>query len=458
MATETKGKNKGKTNPAVLQAIGRANADGNSKQGDPLYGIEKLKLAAISDILGTDMLIDMGISYLKLGGDQGGEAVKAYQEAIIRDPKNAIAMHRIGLIYQSQNNKDLFEEYYNKAIAADATYPKTYLSLYNFYANRDVNQAKAYIEKYIQYADKDCGTEFFYADYLFRAGKYQESLDRAKAMDAGECKGYFQTPLLYAFNNDRLGDSIKAKEAIDKYLTTTAAEKITVNDFDIAIAIYSKFVGQEMAAIEMIKKAIAIDTVVNSKAAYMNKAAELMGRSKNYAEQVKWLQEAVKVKGGSMGEGDYYKLANTTLTGKDYAATMEIAKQYIAAFPEKPQGYFFNVRAAKAIDTAATLGTAVEPIEGQNAFLMKEKDKNKRTIFVNYYYLLKYHYYALKDAAKALEIVDKMLELYPDAGTEENTFANQTKADLQKQATAPPAKSSMSPKTAAPPAKPTGKP
>ncbi|MFX8961225.1 hypothetical protein ABTN21_18995, partial [Acinetobacter baumannii] len=52
--TESKGKNKGKPNPAILNAIGRSNtlgrmADGSSKFGDVLYALDKLKQATTLD-------------------------------------------------------------------------------------------------------------------------------------------------------------------------------------------------------------------------------------------------------------------------------------------------------------------------------------------------------------------------------------------------------------------------
>jgi tetratricopeptide (TPR) repeat protein len=71
-----------------------------------------------------------------------------------RDPKNARAFYRIGKIYQSQNNKDLFEQNFNNAIAADPTFPQVYLAYFNYYANRDVNVAKEYLDKYVANADK----------------------------------------------------------------------------------------------------------------------------------------------------------------------------------------------------------------------------------------------------------------------------------------------------------------
>ncbi|MFP5041372.1 tetratricopeptide repeat protein [Parasediminibacterium sp. JCM 36343] len=453
MAKEPKGKNKGKTNPAILDAIGRANADGGSKIGDPSYGIDKLKEAAALDPTSADIMINMGINYLKMGSDQGGEAVKAYNDAAAREPKNPIPAYRIGKVYQSQNNKDLFEQYYSTAIAADPAFPPVYLSLYDFYAYKDVNKAKDYIEKYIQYADKACETDYFYANYLFIAGNYQQSLDKAKAMDASDCKSYYRNSLLFAYNYDRLGDSLQAKNYIEKYFANAPADKIRNSDYEVAVKIYAKFPDSisTITAISYLQKAIDADSVVADKVNYSNQAADIYGKAKKYSDQIKWLQKAIQLKGGSMGEADYYKMASTAYSGKDFAATMEVAKAYIAAFPEKPQGYYFNVRAAKALDSSASIGTAVEPILQQNTYLLKDTAtanvvKNKKAVFNNLYYLLVYYNDKLKDTPKAKETCNQMLALYPDAG-EENAFAVKTKEALEKSLLKPkPAKAEAKPK------------
>ncbi|HNJ58813.1 MAG TPA: hypothetical protein PLH33_07230 [Chitinophagaceae bacterium] len=49
-STPTKGRNKHKPDPSILNAIGRANAYGDSKMGDPNYGIEKLRQASEIDL------------------------------------------------------------------------------------------------------------------------------------------------------------------------------------------------------------------------------------------------------------------------------------------------------------------------------------------------------------------------------------------------------------------------
>ena len=74
--TATKGK-RGAENADILNAIGRANATGGSKIGDPNYAIEVLKRAQQIDKKNPDIDINLGINYLKLGSEKGGDAVEA---------------------------------------------------------------------------------------------------------------------------------------------------------------------------------------------------------------------------------------------------------------------------------------------------------------------------------------------------------------------------------------------
>lgn len=429
--TETRSRNKGKGNPGILNAIGRANADGGSKLGDPSYGIEKLKQAAALDLTNPDIYINMGISYLKLGGENGGEAVKAYQEAITRDPKNAKAKFRIGRIYQSQNNKELFEQFYNDAIAADPAYPPVYYTLYDYYADKDVPRAKEYLDKYVASADKDPNTDLFVADYLFRAGKYNESLEKAKQIE-DEVGGIAKFPKLnvvYAYNYDRTNDSVKAKEAIEKFFASADPATITTSQCELATKIYARFKGSEDQAVSYIEKAMTLDTLKNSRIAYMGKAAEIMGKAGKYREQLNWLQKQLDLKGGTMGEFEYYQFTNTAFNGKDYPLTIELGKKYLAAFPDKPQPYSFLRRAAFASDPDTVTGAAIEVLDYVDSFYMRDKEKNKKTIFLNLYYRLKFYVDKAKELEKGLVVTEKMLALYPDAG-EENKFANDTKAAI----------------------------
>jgi hypothetical protein len=130
---------------------------------------------------------------------------------------------------------------------------------------------------------------------------------------------------------------------------------------------------------------------------------------------------------------------------------MEIAKNYIAAFPDKPQGYYFNVKAAKGIDTSATLGTAIEPMIQQNEYLNRQDsilskdtvankkalENNTNTMYRNLCYMMGYYNDIQKDVPKAIDACEKIVALYPDATSEQNKFAVHIKDVLQKSLSKP---------------------
>ncbi len=408
----TKTTTKKKENVDILAAIGRANADGSTKIGDTAYGIEKLNRAIELKTTNLDVYISKGILFQKMGGEKGGEVVAAYEEATKKDPTFAKAFYRIGKIYQSQNNVPLFEENYNKAIAADPNFPMAYLELFQYYAQKDVNKAKEYLDKYLAVADKSCDNDYFNADYLFRAGKYQESLDKAKQLEAGDCKGFYKLPLLLAFNYDRLKDSVQAKTSLEKYFAATAVDKIEPAHYELAVKVFSKFAGSEVTTAAYLQKAIDTDTSKANKLVYLKQGADMFGKAKMYSEQVKWLTKLNDLR-GTMAEFDYYSISAAAFAAKDYVGTQTFAKSYIMAFPDKSQGYDFLVRSAKKIDTINSTGIVVEALTKQNEFLVKDSIKNKDALIRNYFSMMGYYNDKVKDYAKALEYCDKILALSP---------------------------------------------
>ena len=477
-STETKGKNKGKANPAILNAIGRANAKVASGIGDNLYAIEKLNQAGQIDLTNPDIYINKGINYLKMGGENGGEAVKAYQEALARDPKSALAYYRIGKVYQSQNNKELFEQNFDNAITADPTCPLPYFAYYLNYANRDVNKAKEYLDKYVSTADKDPKTDYFVAEYLFRAGKNDESLAKIQEMEKAVGTGELpRLNMLYAYNFDRKGDSLQAKSYLEKFFATAPADKIEPTDYELAVKVLTHFPGSETQAAAYLEKAIATDTSRVNKQSYMQQAADLFAKAKNYAEQLNWMKRLVEFK-GTTTEADYYKLSAAALSAKDFAQTMDLSKKYMAAYPDKPQPYSFYRRAAVATDPDTTSGKGVENLQYLDSIYGLNKDKYKKELFLNKYYTILYYINkqnALKKSPdfkvksdgtktevvdqflgiclKSLEVTDKMIELYPDPADDNNKFAQSVKAEIQRNYdyySKPPVKK---PATATPPVK-----
>ena len=478
-STETKGKNKGKANPAILNAIGRANAKVGSGLGDNLYAIDKLNQAGQLDLTNADIYINKAVNYLKMGGENGGEAVKAYQEAVTRDPKSALAYYKIGKVYQSQNNKELFEQNFDNAITADPTCPLPYFAYYLNYANKDVNKAKEYLDKYVAYADRDPKTDYFVAEYLFRAGKNDESL--AKIQELEKSAGLNEIPrlsILSAYNYDRKGDSVQAQANLEKFFANAPADKIEPSDYELAVKVLTKFPGSEAQAATYLEKAIATDTARINKLNYMQQGADMYAKAKNPAEQLNWMKRMVELK-GTTTEGDYYRISAAALSAKDYPQTMEWAKKYMAAYPDKPQPYTFYRKAAIASDPDTTSGKGVEYLQYIDSIYTLNKDKYKKELFLNEYYTILYYINkqnALKKSPdfkvksdgtktevvdqflgicqKSLEVTDKMIALYPDVADDNNKFAQSVKGEIQKNIdyySKPPVK-----KTGAPAAPPKG--
>jgi len=454
--TETKGKNKGKPNSGILSAIGRANADGDSKMGDPMYGIDKLKQAGIIDLVSPDIYINMGISYQKMGGENGGEAVKAYQEAITRDPKNALAMFRIGKIYQSQNNKDLFEQYYANATTADPAFPPVYYALYQYYAEKDVIKAKEYLDQYVDKADKDPRNDLYLADYLFRAGQYDESLAKARELESTiGLKALPKLGVVFALNYSRKGDSVQAKKYIDEYLATAPVSEILPSDYKLGVDIAIKFPGSEALASKYVEKALAADTIKANQIALINQVAATFAKAKSYTEQLKWMKRQMEFK-GTMGEADHYGITAAAFNAEDYVQTISFAKAYMVAFPDKSQPYQFYKKAAMLISTDSSV--IVDHLNYlDSVYDVVDLNKYRKTIFLDEYFKLNYFvnlsneikkssdFKVTTDGSKTqavnefiaicqkiITITDRMILLYPDTADENNKYSQDVKSVIQK--------------------------
>lgn len=435
-STETKGKNKGKPSAAILNAIGFANSLGSSTMGDPVYGIEKLKQAATIDLNNADIYFNMGVCFLKLGGENGGEAVKAFQEADLRDTKSGRAKWRTGKIYQSQNNKESLELFFNGAIQAEPAFPAPYLELFNYYANRDVAKAKGYLDDFLKYADKDPLNDFFYAEYLFRAGKYNESLAKAKEIEASA--GLAAVPrlsLLYAYNYDRLGDSVAAKDNVVKFFN--AKLDIQSQDYDLAVKLLSKFPGNETQTVGYLEQAIGNDTSKVNKLNYMNQAADIYGKSKMYKEQLFWLKKKADASSTPLTNRDYYFMCDAAVKSGNIEDAKKYSAEYVSKFPDQMFGYRFAANAAIAEDADTSKGTAMPAVQAYIDFLSKDPAKNAKILPYQFYYQASYYHDKVKDYPKTLEVLNKLLALYP-----EDKYGTQVKPIVEKEIAnpAPPAK------------------
>jgi len=414
----TKGKYKGKPNQDIINAIGYVFAELPISIGDHKYAIDKLKeTISAYDVVNSSLYINLGINYLKLGGgENGGDAVTAFQNAINADAKNAYAYYRIGKVYQTQNNKESLDEYFNKAIAADPAIAPVYFSLYTYYAEVSTVIAKTNLDLFLQYADKDPIFEYFSADYLFRSGQFDQSLEKAKAMEAAGSLSIFPgLAVLLAKNYDKKGDTVLARSYIEPYITNTTPDKLINTDYEIAVKILSKFSGSQATLAVILEKAIAADTAKVNKLKYYKLGYEMLEKNNMYTDELKWYANYSALR-GVKDEVYYYKTTSIAINAKEGAMASATAKKYIETFPDKPNGYSMNVRAARLLDTANNLGILYEAVNVQNEFLLKDLTKNKQALINNYYTLIGY-YNETKSYENAVLMCDKVLEIVPEDPT-----------------------------------------
>jgi len=424
----TKGKNKGKPNQDIINAIGYVYAELPISIGDHRYAIDKLKeTVSAYDVVNSSLYVNLGINYLKLGGgENGGDAVTAFQNAINADAKNAYAYYRIGKVYQTQNNKESLDEYFNKAIAADPAIAPVYFSLYTYYAEVSTSIAKTNLDLFLQYADKDPIFEYFSADYLFRSGQFEQSLEKAKAMEAAGSLTIFPgLAVLLAKNYDKKGDTVLAKSYIEPYITNTTPDKLINTDYELAVKILSKFSGSQASLAVILEKAIAADTSKVNKLKYYKLGYEMLEKNNMYTDELKWYANYSALR-GAKDEVYFYKTTSIAINAKEAAVASSTAKAYIAAFPDKPNGYSMNVRASKLLDTANNLGILFEAVNVQNEYLLKDVAKNKQLLINNYYTLIGY-YNETKGYENAVLMCDKVLELVPEDPTTLQAKAQFTK-------------------------------
>jgi tetratricopeptide (TPR) repeat protein len=411
---QTKGKNKGKPNPEIVNAIGRVFAELPSNIGDHQYAIDKLREAiTASETVNANLFLNLGINYLKLGGEHGGEAVSAFQEAINKDPKNAYAYYRIGKVYQTQSNKESLEENFRKATDLDLAIAPVYMSKYTYYSDKNTDSAKSNLDTYLKYADKDPVLDFLNADYLFQAGQYDASLEKAKILES--TVGATALPrlsILLAYIYDRKSDSATAKTYIDQFLANKAVDKVESSDYELSVKILSKFPGNQAVLADLLTKAIAAETQKNTKLKYYKLGGEMYEKANMYVEALKWYGDYFNLR-GLKDEVYYFKVASLSVSAKDGVNATAVAKEYIAAFPDKPQGYTFNNKAAKLLDTNFALGLQFEAAKLQNEFFAKDPSKYKQGFVQNYYTMMSY-YNEVKDLENAIAMCDKVLEIIPD--------------------------------------------
>ncbi len=428
----------------VLNAIGQANANVDTKSGDPNYGIEKLNLATqIKNFKNPATYSIMGDAYRKLV--DGGAAVTSYQKALGLDPNYAEAQYKIGKIYLTQNNKEQFLPAFEKAIQLDANYAPAYYELYYYYYfHGDVDKSLTYFDKYTTITDPTPTVEYDKIGNLYAAKKYADVIAKSQAKISSE--GANADPRYYkliAYSYSDQGDSVNAKKYMDDYFTKQKPEGFVPMDYSYRAELLAKFPGNEAEALATYSRGVAADTSYDGKVELLTKAAALSKKVGKRAEGADFLMQLYKMK-KSPSNTDLYALGQEYYQAKNYKVADSIyCGAYESKYPEEIFGYLWCARSKQAQDDSTNSGGLA--VEAYKTLAEKgramDSVKYKVQILGAYYYLISYYNDVKKDKETALFYINKGLETDP---------TNANLANFKEILSRPPAKAPTRPAAAKP--------
>jgi Flp pilus assembly protein TadD len=398
----------------VFNAVGRANVE--ARTGDANYAIEKLNQAtAVKNFKDPETYILMGDAYRKL--IDGGNSVQSYNKAFALDSKLAEAKYKIGKVYLTQGNKDYFLPAFEEAVTIDPAYKPAYFELFYYWYYRDVNKAAPYLDKYIANADQGPEMEYLKTDFLYASGKPAEAKTKAEGLIAQYADKV--NPRMYrlvAYAADTLGDPNAAKTAMNTFFTKATAEQpVLALDYEELAKINAKIPGAEAEVFANLAKAVDMDTLVENKVKYINRAAELAKLKGDRVQQTILLGKLYGLKANPT-QTDLYNYAYAAYQAKSYpVADSLFCGVYQSKYPDQIFGYLWCARTKKAMDDSTnSQGLAVEAYKVlADKARQLDSVKFKSQVLESYYYLIPYFNDIKKDKETALLYTNKGLEFDP---------------------------------------------
>jgi tetratricopeptide (TPR) repeat protein len=430
----------------VLTAIGAANADVNTKTGDPNYAIEKLNLATqIKNFKNPYTYSILGDAYRKMV--DGGGAVTSYGKALSVDPKYAEAKYKIGKIYLTQNNKEAFIPAFEEAIQLDPNYAPAYYQLYYYYYfHSDVDKAITYFDKYLTVTDAKPSDEYDKVGNDFAAKKYAVAISKSQAKIAAE--GASADPRYYrlmAYSYDATGDSVNAKKSLEDFFAKQKPEGFVPADYSFRAQLLSKFPGNDDETFKSYAKAVEMDTVMQDKLKLMGDAAVLAKKMNNRAEQAKWLG-IIYHTDPKANKSDLYNYGFAYYQAAKYDSSLAIFGAYKEKYPDEIFGYLWGAKSAAALDTTMAEGKAV-PDYLKLIEIAKKTDsvKYKSQIIGALFYMASYSNDIKKDKDAAVNYLTQVINIDQPASA-----SSEQAQKFIKILTAPPPKAPARPATAKP--------
>ncbi|HVT86639.1 MAG TPA: tetratricopeptide repeat protein [Chitinophagaceae bacterium] len=394
-------------NADLLMAAAKMYID--SPNGDINKALDLLDKAKKKEKKNADIYMLMGDAYRKQL--DGSNAFKMYTQALELDPHLAAAHHKLGEIFKSQKNSELYVPQFTDAVQADKNYVPSVLELYNYYFYAgNFDEAKKYMEEYITAADPSSQIDYMKADLYYVTKKYPEAIQTAQQILQKE--GDSAKPRLYkmiAYCFDEQGDSVKALKAINTYFTKENEKNYVIKDYELKASLLEKN-NQKTDAAEWYQKALALAQKDEEKEQYMRHIVALYKETKDYAQEGAW-REKIYTQTKSANNVDLFNWGVSLYFAGNYQNADSVFGLYATRYPTQLYGYLWRARCNAAIDTTMELGLAVPHYEKLIEVAEADKQANKSTLIAAYSYLGGYEANIKKDFEKSLNWFNKILEI-----------------------------------------------
>ncbi len=369
--------------------------------------IENLKKAVAIEIKNPVSYFSLGEAYYKKG--ELGQAVTQYEFTTDYDKTAAWAFCRIGEIFKNAKNYPKSNESLESALKADADYPNTYKELADWYYDyQKYPEALTNFEKYLKLTgDASVETKIRYGAILFYTKQYDKTISMVNdILKVDSSRNYMIRLLAYSYFEQ--GDSLAARNMMNKYFSKASPEKIIYSDYQYMGKINIKF-GQDSLAYLNYEKAIATDS---TKVDLYNELATLYYSKAKYLDAARiYSKKLAKLDKPSLQ--NYFDIAFAYYKGQDYSKAIIAFGKISEKWPDRLEGHVYQARSAAFLDPESTQKLA-SPYYGK-VIEKGEVDPVKYKDYLNEAY--SYMYYLAfndKDKATAKGFADKMLKLDPN--------------------------------------------
>ena len=404
--------------PAILNAIGRANAEG--KAGDYNYAIEKLMAAADKGEKNAETFLQLGNAYRKAKpGEGGGDAYKSYKKALEINPSFAVADLRLAKLFESQKNWELFLEYLNDAIKRDPKYSPAYFEMFYYYFFRGkFPEAEEQLKKYTdsKLPETDIQDEYLNAQLCWARKDFDCAVLRAEKVVLS--LGELTKPKVYRLLADayyQKGDFPNAKKYSDVFFAKKNPDDINSFDYKIKADVLSKTGGSAEDIYNAYWQGASLDSVLTSRIDFLKQGAEFFksrGDSISRNKEGDLRLALIKLK-TNPGQRDYFDAGFAFYQGKNYSRSDSLYSVYTEKYPGETFGWQMRFQISRILDSTMEKGLAVPFGIKYLEVLEKDTAKNKSSILSTAGYLAQYYANILKDKVKAVEYFRKMQLLNP---------------------------------------------